>query len=592
MQSPLQLLDLRGPAARLGLTGTVKEFVIDTGHFFSVDAGPDSIPGNADDRRYRKATPASFVFQAEFFGFMPFNRANAGPDGVLTTYDDSFTIDQLAALDLFLGGKALEIRQAVEADFSPINEGKGAYTFVDAGGDLTLTWIDCFDNVGGTDESGLSGAGAPIFGRAQFDVDHSTDHNGDGVILKPILTDDKLPGAAKIWALAEELNTTPRNSGKFGVAINISFKSHATFAQFVANTVSHELGHTFGLIDSYVNAITVPGDAQVDKKGNAIPFDIMRTGDDFDADLSFLPSNVQLLRAAMGIAPEGNIGGGVSQYRRTFNLPRSPFGVRENTPGTDDDAPPADAVLVAVTEDGFWYGGLDGPPLELGETPADGDDGESQFMGVGIHNAGGKPLDVSAIALVNGLAGFVLEDTTDALGNDIDPGDTVEFFVRFDPSRVGDAADVIEIVSNAPDQSIVRVPLTGTGAQFAPMAMVNVTDGGNFGGVSLGTNRTVTSLAAITNAGRQPLIVGGIRIVEGDGSFRLLNIPPDLATNPISLGQDASFAFGGRFDPSRLGLARAMVEITTNDAQNPILTFSLTGTGTRHWPRPVGATIM
>ena len=126
-------------------------------------------------------------------------------------------------------------------------------------------------------------------------------------------------------------------------------------------------------------------------------------------------------------------------------------------------------------------------------------------MGVGIHNAGGKPLDVSAITLVNGLAGFVLEDTTDALGNDIDPGDTVEFFVRFDPSRVGDAADVIEIVSNAPDQSIVRVPLTGIGAQFAPMAMVNVTDGGNFGGVSLGTNRTVTSLAAITNAGRQPL---------------------------------------------------------------------------------------
>ena len=154
---------------------------------------------------------------------------------------------------------------------------------------------------------------------------------------------------------------------------------------------------------------------------------------------------------------------------------------------------------------------------------------------------------------MNGLAGFVLEDTTDALGNDIDPGDTVEFFVRFDPSRVGDAADVIEIVSNAPDQSIVRVPLTGIGTKVAPMAMVNVTDGGNFGGVSLGSGRTVTSLAAITNAGRQPLILGGIRFVGRGRSVPAAQHSAGSRHQSDFAGAGASFTFGGRFDTGTPG---------------------------------------
>ncbi len=584
----LSLMDLRGPAARLGLTGTVKEFVIDTNNFFGVSAGDDRIPGNADDVRYRMATPVSFVAQDEFFGFMPSDRADAGPDGILTTYDDLFTANQLAALEVLLDGKVLEMRQAVEADYRPVDEGKGAYVFVDSGGDLTLTWTDVFIAPGREFVKGVSGAGAPIYGFAQFDADRINDLNGDGIVLNTVLSEVDIPLAAKTWALVEELNVKPQNEGTFGVGINMSFKSRATFAQFVANTVSHELGHTFGLIDAYVRPLGgLPGDVQADADGNAIPFDIMRGGLDSDADLTFLPSNVQLLRAAMGIAPERNLGDGVRQYRRTFNLPESPFGIRENTPPPEEDSPPADAVLVAVTEDGFWYGGLQGPPLELGETPADGAGGQSQFVGVGVHNAGGSPLDVSAIRLVNGATGFALEDTTGALGDNIAPGDTVEFFVRFDPLTAGSAEDVIEIVSDAPGQSIVRVPLAGVGVTNDPTADVKLAGGGNLGGVLLGSGRTTTSFASVTNAGREPLLIRGIRLVDGGGRFKLLDVPSDLATNPISLTHDAIFSFGVRFDPARLGLDRAAFEITTNDAAHPTLRLTVSGTGMGPVPQAI-----
>lgn len=585
----LSLMDLRGPAARLGLTGTVKEFVIDTNNFFGVSAGDDRIPGNADDVRYRKATPVSFVAQDEFFGFMPSDRADAGPDGILTTYDDLFTADQRAALEVVLDGKVLEMRQAVEADYRPVDEGKGAYVFVNSGGDLTLTWTDVFMAPGREIVKGISGSGAPIYGFANsLDADRFNDLNGDGIVLDTVLSEVDIPLAAKTWALVEELNVKPQNEGTFGVAINMGFKSKATFAQFVANTVSHELGHTFGLIDAYVRPLGgLPGDVQADADGNAIPFDIMRGGLDSDADLTFLPSNVQLLRAAMGIAPEGNVGDGVRQYRHTFNLPDSPFGIRENTPPPEEDSPPADAVLVAVTDDGFWYGGLQGMPLELGETPADGAGGQSQFVGVGVHNAGGSPLDVSAIRLVNGATGFALEDTTGALGDSIAPGDTVEFFVRFDPLTAGIAEDVIEIVSDAPGQPIVRVPLAGGGVTNDPTADVKLTGGGNLGGVLLGSGRTTTSFATVTNAGREPLLVRGVRLVDGSSSFKLLDVPSDLAANPISLAHGATFLFGVRFDPARLGLDRAAFEITTNDVAHPTLRFTVSGTGISPIPRAI-----
>lgn len=61
--------------------------------------------------------------------------------------------------------------------------------------------------------------------------------------------------------------------------------SPATFAQFVAGTVSHEVAHTFGVGESY------------DREGKRYaPYDLMMNGSPSDGDLDFYGGNIDYLR--------------------------------------------------------------------------------------------------------------------------------------------------------------------------------------------------------------------------------------------------------------------------------------------------------
>src|SRR5262249_8535459 len=138
--------------------------------------------------------------------------------------------------------------------------------------------------------------GEAIYGRADGDRNKS--------YLEEFLdsTRDDLPLVAVQWALAEGLNNSVSNSGRIAVAINFNWGQAMTpFSTYVANTVSHELAHTFGLLDAYTSA--GDGGAAMCISGNCIPFDLMRAGSIVDPDLSFLPANTTLLQLALGIQP-------------------------------------------------------------------------------------------------------------------------------------------------------------------------------------------------------------------------------------------------------------------------------------------------
>src|SRR5262249_11493909 len=70
-----------------------------------------------------------------------------------------------------------------------------------------------------------------------------------------------------------------------------------------------------------------------------------------------------------------------------------------------------------------------------------------------------------------------------------------------------------------------------------------------------------------------------IRVAQGGTSYQLTGIPDDLATNPIVLQTGETFSFGVRFTPDKIGLERAVIEVTTNDPQHPVLRVGATGTG-------------
>ena len=233
-------------------------------------------PGS-DDLNVLAFTPSStgdFLavssrFASEFAGFMPQDRQLAGADGKLGTTDDEFSPAQLSALDVIVAGEADELLAAIAADYAPIKDGL-IIQRVNAGADVVMDWNDLgpglFGHTGAYDRNlskmqeliGTPGRTDPITGNT-YNLD--------------------MPEVAQQWALAEYINENLADAGEFAVGINLNFTNPTTtFAQYVTNTVSHELGHTFGLNEGYFSEGTVPADHAMGTRENALAAGRRRSG--------------------------------------------------------------------------------------------------------------------------------------------------------------------------------------------------------------------------------------------------------------------------------------------------------------------------
>ncbi|GAA5119211.1 PQQ-dependent sugar dehydrogenase [Luteolibacter yonseiensis] len=108
---------------------------------------------------------------------------------------------------------------------------------------------------------------------------------------------------------------------------------------------------------------------------------------------------------------------------------------------------------------------------------------------------------------------------------------------------------------------------------FTPGDLPGVTD---FGGVR--TNASVTHTFSIANIGNAPLTL--------TGTPRVVVLGPDAASFPVSLqpgtgtiAGGASTAFGIRFSPQGTGIKTALVSILSDDPDEPVTTFAITGEG-------------
>ena len=310
------------------------------------------------------------------------------------------------------------------------------------------------------------------YGRADVDDDDGGSGPVDEVSELGFLgTDDgftDISQAAQEWALAEALNQKIVNDGEFGIAINMLWESNATFAQFLANTVSHEIGHTFGLNDSYVNRPI---------QGQAVPFpgDIMMSGSRFDGDLTFASENITLLKAAMGLHDNGDssLEQALAMYRANINLPNvSRSGIR-------DEATIEEPLLV-VTQAGFSV--APGQQTELGMTAVDGPGGVVGNLPLLLKNVGYIPLSIDGLELANGSDRFSILNA-DIIGMSLDPGEEVVLSVQFDPDRIDDAADTLTIHSNSGSIPAFSIGLRGSGISSAPAARLNLLANNNLGGL-------------------------------------------------------------------------------------------------------------
>jgi hypothetical protein len=552
--------------------------------------GKDGMLGTPDDLQYARFIVASPQFQKEFKDFMPDKRP--------------FNPAQQTALENKTADVAAQLKKAILDIYKPIIGTTGAIEFGDdvPTANRTVLWTDTFTAPPGLtlppsnpDNTGPGGTGAPQMGSMQGSRDQAAQ--------EAILGDKAVPIAAKLWELAETLNVKPILSGWFSVAAHIAFTNPTiNFAAFLADTVAHEVGHSFGLLDAYNQDNHFPGTAMCvpvypgAPVGTCIPGDIMRGGGYNDPALKFEGANPVLLKASLGLDPGAIVNGskvsiplkkGLRQYQQTFNLDKSSVGIVPDLRaapvvpfGQTEGTVPTSLSITLITGDQQFFGAAGEDSIDFGPVVADGPGGAAGDVTFQVENDGFGPLTVSKVSFAKGDQGFSVTDAAALLGTPLAPGESRTLTVHFDPTVASAAHDTLILTSDADMMPMLLVSLTGDAFTQAPFAQVDVVGNNNLGGVTVGGDTASTpEIFQITNAGLDPLQITGVVLPEGNGAFRLLGVPANLATQPIVLARGESFTFGARFDPDHVGLARAKIDVQTNDPANPTLHLGVTGTG-------------
>lgn len=512
-----------------------------------------------NEDRFRRASKA---FKDEFDGFL----ASQAPSGFGLA---QFRVDQEARARQ--AGAAL--LEAVRKDYEPLNlPNAKAFKIVGDGGDITTRWLARAYKYPETKEK-------EVLGAAERDVDLDS--------LREILPDDKLPLVAREYHFAELLNLSPTNAADFGLLRQPNFgrsgsgplPNPPSFADFVANTVSHEFAHTFGIRDAYWEVVKNKGtDQQTTIVINRPPYDVMREGVAWDLDLTFDPRHATQLRAAMGIAPDapGALLEAINLFRNNINLPGSRQGVRDFS--ELEDALP---VLAVGDEGGFLASG----DRRLFEgVAADGPGGKRVVADLYLSNVGGKPLTV-ADAVVDGPGGHFGFDGESPAGRTLETNETVPLRVAFDPLAAGAATGSLRLVSDDAIGEDFVLALEGEGLPAGGRLAVEIAEdpawgrpSTNLGGARVGGEMIFRpGRVKLRNTGGGPL---AITAIEGDGPFGVAGTPLDLsAANPIRLGPGEERPIGLTFAADRAGLQRGEIRVTSDGAERSVVTVPVIATG-------------
>jgi hypothetical protein len=215
--------------------------------------------------------------------------------------------------------------------------------------------------------------------------------------------------------------------------------------------------------------------------------------------------------------------------------------------------------------------------LDFGEWPWDA--GTTGPLTVTLENWGSAPLEFngsSAIAIIGNNPGD-FEMNPSAATTPIPPGESRTVNIYFDPSASGPRSAILRIMTNAPNEGIVDVPLTGEGIEQDPD--IRVTPASlDFGSWYWELGATGPLTITIENRGADPLEFNGssaFTIISDNASDFEMN--PSAATTPLAHGENRAVSI--YFDPSASGPRSAILRIMTNDPDEGTVDVPLTGVG-------------
>jgi hypothetical protein len=462
-----------------------------------------------------------------------------------------------ALLDAIVSIVGSNVVNAVRKDFAPANVGGNGFVVVDDGGDVTLSWVA---------EHRVPTSVKPVFGDAEFDRDENE--------LRAALTNKKRGLVYYTYAFCRDLNLKPDNMATFGFDIEAqSYASSTSFSTYVANTVSHELGHTFGLLDSYLSTKNATGQVIASKSVNP-PGDIMRAADPRDGDLYFAPENFDTLRAAIGLAPneaeDGVLDFAIALYMRNFNLDDSKIGLMRELAA--EPFPHLDVQGLRHDLDGRYL-------FDAGTVLADGQGKQLVQLPLTLINDGTTTLTITNIHFADGGQGFSIRETSFPT-NVLVVDDTLALTVVFDPARSGPAADTLTIETDQAESHCI-IQLKGNGFSSTGVISIEFSEDtatanpqNNLAGVNVGgVPKKVAPFASIRNVGGGPLTVTAVK------SLGEQFVIDGLPAQPFVIPPGQSQTFNLSFAPDRAGLIRGAVQILSSDADMPDFRAHVVGTG-------------
>ena len=198
-------------------------------------------------------------------------------------------------------------------------------------------------------------------------------------------------------------------------------------------------------------------------------------------------------------------------------------------------------------------------------------EGVVENLPIRISNAGTEDLHISSVSVVGSSTFSLISPGTHA----IEPGDTTEVVVSFDPVTYERTVAQVEIVSNDEDEPLVVIPLGGDGD--APVIYI-APDEYDFGLAPLGCTEEVNIL--IGNIGSVDLEINNINFFA--------SVPVDFAINDYELEHGPlpwTIAPSGvniitiYYEPLDLLDDGAWIEVHSNDPLSPLVGVDQLGSG-------------
>jgi hypothetical protein len=206
---------------------------------------------------------------------------------------------------------------------------------------------------------------------------------------------------------------------------------------------------------------------------------------------------------------------------------------------------------------------------------------------ISILNIGSAALTFGTLAIGgNDPSEFTLPSDT-CSGQELLPASSCSVEIRFSPVSPMSRSAVLTVPSNAPNNSLMQLSLSGMGGPSPdPFLYVSRPDI-DFADVVVSTVSSAQSLT-ISNAGTGDLILGTLSLEGAHASqFRVLS----ETCSGRTLASGAGCTVQAQFQPDSLGARSCVLSIHSNGANNVVTQVALTGTSVVPRPAAVETTI-